>query len=670
MKRRTPPPPAGFAALPPTTIPPLPGEPLPGKLSPRPPVAQRPTPPSLIIGVGPGGQGALKAIQDTLENSYGEIPAPVHLLEVTTGPTHPEDKPDRLVIPSDQLNQRLEALSAAGRPMPAWYPEAKTQRAGSLTQRGTQRLALWLHTQDTRAWLERAIKETVGGGDHVDVYLVTAPGEAEAALLVDLINLLHQQAGEQAVSVAVHGFCILDAPKELPAEQTASFQQNAFAFWRELDRFQLAFDAPYPFDYPDGPALRRGKLIDRLYLLSSVGMQYTYSLTDLQHAIADALLCMLDQFTRPPWLETLRPIDSRLHALQNTLNQPLYSSLGTFTYILPIETLVKLAAVQFANSLMIAQAAPKSIEMREEALRCLEQVRLTSGVANTQLIQEIAQRARAGTDTSVISGLGIKVADFMAPDREKSANLQALKTIYTLFEDYIKRAIPNSREYKAPGYSGRYRDDLPRFFGAVDGVEKQLSELNGFLEQSVAHHNKIFAHMLQEKVASADVFSQLLTETIPCVLSGTQIRSAGRVVAFIEALQELIRPQLASIEATATKFEQESIERERDADKAKEVLQANAETSKEKQPSKWEALIKIIAIITNEGFWGVLSLLLPAFAIWFAVPAVVGFGLGTWDTLRKLFPRQKFLLLEENYKVAKNEHVIALLQARLYRCLG
>ncbi len=675
-------PPEGFPVAPAENFPPFSPSPSPPLLGATALTGRR-TAPALILGLGQAGLDALSVIAATLREAYGNIPETVRLLvvwqeEIPTMPLGVESLP----IPLDEeVNALASRLRVPGDDLPhlrRWFGAPPDEKA---PDRALARLALWPCLKETGTRLSTELRRLSEYQDkNVSLYLIVAPGEAPSALLADLAHLTRQQAQMHKIKLSTFATLILpDAALSTDIEIRAATQRSAFAAWRELDRFQFGFDHPYPFLDGVGVDMKTSsKLFERVYLLSPDrhekplgGLPLEYG---LYPSLADALLCWLDPQGQRAWNEISRAVDARLNQKQHTLNESLYHSLGTFAYVLPMERMVEEAALRLADGLLAAQEAPLAAEMRDAALECLAQTQLSPDIPNTPLIRDLAQRARSGETVLPIASIGFKVAELLATDRTHSTTETALSSLYTLVNDFLVKKVRTSRDYKAERYDGNYGPDTQRFLREVEDVSSQLDSIDPWLKDNTQRQLQIFKVLFREqillgggRVGESRFFARLVEGQIAGMVDQVEVKSAGRVVAFTDAMLDIITVQRAEIDQTAERLERCAEESFAAAQREEENLQARAVDNKEKLPSLGRALLQGFgSVAASDLILGKLSDVFPAFS-WFWIPQFILTVCGPAWSFVSLYKRQSLIEAQKSCRAAKQEKLKANAEARLYR---
>lgn len=661
-------PPTGYAGFPPppsTEWPPLPSRLPPAPLSPVPRGGLPAPAETLVVGLGPAGVAALSVLADTIEEAYGVWPDGIGLLAVNAGPGSPFVHPKvcALEVNPDGAADRT-ALHGEDGLRPDWVRIATEDEAGD---RSRYRLALWARAGEIRRRLVEELHCLSRPDAATTFFMLAAPAEASSALMFDLTHMARSEAEASSRAFAAFACLILDdsfAGADLQAREHA--RRHAFAAWRELDRFQFAFDHPYPFAYPGSPGVRTGMLFERVFLFSpdraSVNLTGLPPQAGLYPAMADTILCHLDRQARRAWEEVGRAADTRRGSRQRQLNEPLYASLGAFAYVLPMESLVEGAALRFAGDLLQAQTAPPPGALMEEVAARLARTAMPDGAPGGEMSHGLSQAARAIPGRSHLASLNAEdLAGLLVANRRNPSTETALGSLRALLGGFIPAAVRTSRdERSAP--DGAYGPDTARLPREVDHIREHLPELDAWLSDCAEAQRMAFAQRM------AHVFSDLLA---PSLSAAEGNYGAARVVGFANDLSSVLAEQREQAQLTCQERERDAASAHRAAEESRAGLLQAARDSVEKCPSAPRALVGglLPAAVGVLGL-GLVGRLAPAFADWLWIPAGLGVVAGVWWSWRKAFPRQRLPEQQAAYLAAEQAALAAGIEARLYRTLA
>lgn len=406
--------------------------------------------PAVIIGLGGTGKWVLTYVKKNLLDTYGgTMPPTVRLLSFDTT----EERSTREGVAQEeevrvgnvQLDNAAEFVYLGGNikqiccdirdkgrypHIGSWLqaktylqqldPDAFEIARGAGQKRPFGRMAVFYDLQKQVAAqltnkIEMAISD-VNSGAVIEIYVVASlAGGTGAGMFIDVAHLVRWMANQKisaAAGFALRGFLALHNTfrKVIRTEQ---IQANAFAAMRELDRFMLVFNQQYPIVYdPTYPRLNtvyNQKLFDNCYLLDA--SREKNPLDDLPPkygvypAIADAITMLLDPSTGNAYQQHYVNVNTRIANTQQRINKPIYSSLGTYQLILPVEDIIKSLTYRFVSELLSRdllnlerqpnEAGEKQDvlgyeeEPLKEARKFLQRTKSASGLLSTNFIQRV-----------------------------------------------------------------------------------------------------------------------------------------------------------------------------------------------------------------------------------------------------------------------------------------
>lgn len=632
---------------------------------------------TIIMSIGDQAVSSLESVAATFQEVYGNTPETIELLAIVSKPDLKTSISDSntLVLPLDDEVFRIEKCLGDSSDelleLKKWF-----NTNSEIEDRGRMRarLSLWVHLPEIRSCFSSLFhKFSRLSGDSLFIYLISSPGDEGSALLPDLAYMVRKESERYDQKLSLQACLILPDSQIYPNDQAKiCAQQFAFSAWRELDRFQLTSSHPYPFlDMDEQPSIG-GKLFERVFLFSSDRAQANLSGINpnlgIYPSIADSILAWSDPQAQQNWNQMARSVDTRLNQRQTEMNETLYNSIGIFSYVLPMERMVEDAALRFTDGLLEAQIPPLASKMHAQALEALEQTNLPTGIPNTRLIRQIAQRAKAINSNPPVDFIGEQVAELITPVRGNPEAETVLSTIHVFMDNYIPRKIPNSREQRDPEWNGSYNSDIPRLINDVSNVRAQLSDFERWLESSRDEQIWLFSRLLIEHIMRPGLFGRLLSESITGVLSQAEVMSAGKVVAFIQAMYEIIEEQRLGVLQAAESAEKKAKQAGSVADQSSNSLLKQAETTKEKLPKFRVALLEgTLAALSNNLITGALAVLFPQFILPLGIIALFGVVISVLWTMRRAFPKQKIPGLQDEFKVKAQDSLTAEIEANLYR---
>ncbi len=578
--------------------------------------------PTLVIGLGEMGQDAIGALRTTLIEAFGETPSQVRWLtilpaqlsaspdvaimflplnpEVARKAIQPDVSPEIQTLLSPEARAELETwlLDNAMTPMP---PPRSSERIMG-------RLAVLVHYSELKDRLQSELKAL--GSATPTIYLIgsLAEGYASGALL-DVAQIVRLQAQKLDLSdYAFHGLMMLpDAHKGIASYSGDQdyLQQAAFAAWREMDRFQSVFDRAFK---PGGQAQRKSKLFDRCYLFSpnrseSSDLTGRSTTETLYPSTADLIIALADSDFRPAWETTAQGVDDRASRQQQQDGNTIYSSLGSFTYVLPVEDLVQLAALRLARELVATQLTGGLPDARRVAIDLLAQPLSSDPASGTALMQDVVQRADLPVEQAQeqMRNMGSGMTALLSPISDNEAQQKTITVLHDLTSDYVVRSVRTSAESGAEEYGA----DTQRFVNEIEQACKQNELLDSYLQACLAKQATIFQRLVGERL------SDILNPPDNNAGSGLM---AGRDL--LQALEAILVHYRQAIDGVAKDISQESKDAHRQFDTLREALQS-ASNSIVRRP-RLDRLL--------------LTRILPASAI------VIGLGLATLAAPTLLLP--------------------------------
>jgi len=357
--------------------------------------------PTVIIGLGGTGKWVLTYVKKNLLDTYGgRIPKTVKLLSFDTT----QEKVSRDGRPQEedahvgdvQLDKseffylggnirqicldirekgsypHIGSWLQAGNYLESLETDAYDIGQGAGQKRPFGRMAIFndLQIQNQNELIIRirkAITDAVAANESqtaVEIYIVASlAGGTGSGMFIDVAHLARWYAEKQSkTGFAVRGFLALQNTfrSVITVDQV---EANAAAAMRELDRFMLIFDQPYPITYnPNFADLRTtyggrtGKLFDNCYLLDAArdripldGIPPKYG---VYPSIADCITMLLDPSTGDTYAQHYKNVNTRIAQVQTQTGQPMYSSLGTYSLILPVEDIITSLTYRFAIEIL------------------------------------------------------------------------------------------------------------------------------------------------------------------------------------------------------------------------------------------------------------------------------------------------------------------------------
>ena len=358
--------------------------------------------PAVIIGLGGTGKWVVTYLKKSLLDTYdGKVPSTIRLLSFDTtsenASKNGESKEEDVRVGDTQLEPGSEFIYLGGNiydicrdirdkngypHIGSWLqakdylsstnPDAFDISGGAGQKRPFGRMSVFYDLQQNIQSkifnkITSAIDEVISANQQkttVEIYVVASlAGGTGAGMFIDIAHLARWFASKRIRSgFAIRGFLALQNTFNTVIN-TNQVQPNAFAAMRELDRFMLVFDKRYPIVYnANNPELdtiyggQLGKLFDSCYLLDASrdtapldGVAPKYG---MYPSIADAITTLLDGSTGETFTQHYVNVANRIGLVQKELNEPIYSSLGTFKLIIPIEDIITSLTYRFAQDIL------------------------------------------------------------------------------------------------------------------------------------------------------------------------------------------------------------------------------------------------------------------------------------------------------------------------------
>ena len=372
--------------------------------------------PAVIIGLGGTGKWVLTYIKKNLLDTYGgKLPATVKLLSFDTtkekkitreGKEQEEDvrvgdvqlDVSEFVYLGGNIREIcLDIRDKGAYPHIGAWLQARTYLEmtetdafdisdGAGQKRPFGRMAVFYNLQaQVESGLVKsigqAITDVIAANERnapIEIYIVASlSGGTGSGMVIDIAHLARLIANRQIrTGFAVRGFLALQNTfrSVLNIDQ---IEANTAAALRELDRFMLVFDQQYPIKYNTNNSTmvttyggQTGKLFDNCYLLDASrdklpldGIKPKYG---VYPSIADSITMLLDTSTGNAYAEHYSNVNTRIGEVQHNIDEPIYSSLGTYSLILPVEDIIDSLSYRFALELLTEYVLQIQVEKRHD----------------------------------------------------------------------------------------------------------------------------------------------------------------------------------------------------------------------------------------------------------------------------------------------------------------
>jgi len=547
--------------------------------------------PAIVIGLGGTGQWVLTYLKKNLLDTYGKVPDTVKLLAFDTTSSKSDasvladkktDEPDEerarvsnvsldvgeFVYLGGSIRKICEEIRNEGKHehISSWlqaeqYLEAFDDDAFEISKGAGQRrpfgrMAVFYDlatgSPQITGKLTQAITDVMNANRNrqpIEFYVITSiAGGTGSGMFIDIAHIARKLAERQGVTFAVRGFIVL--PNTFaPVINTSYILPNAFAAMRELDRFLLVFDKDYPIYYSESRrephtlyhSIYKNKLFDSCYLLDSVRPNLTLQGVRPKEgvfpAVAECITALLDPATGDTFSQHYKNVNNQLAQAQAATNKAMYSSLGTYTYILPVEDIIQRntlkAAIELLRDRLLkieedphderlrvsnAGNAESAQTPREESMNFLKKEKSRENIQNLHLNQQIALVLESGRlqEQDYIAGIadmGIDMLSWILPTSEDDVVSQVSNSIQAIFETSFIAEVPTSRIYKdgTPEAAGRIKQKISQM------REKMLGREDSTGRRSDGELQKGLVVYQQRNV---EQFRKLLTESVHDILNG------------------------------------------------------------------------------------------------------------------------------------------------------
>jgi hypothetical protein len=547
--------------------------------------------PGIVIGLGGTGQWVLTYLKKNLLDTYGKVPDTVKLLAFDTTSSKSDasvladkkaDEPDEerakvskvildvgeFVYLGGNIRKVCEEIRNEGKHehISSWlqaeqYLEAFDYDAFQISKGAGQRrpfgrMAVFYDlatgVPQITGKLTQAITDVMNANRNrqpIEFYVITSiAGGTGSGMFIDIAHIARKLAERQGISFAVRGFIVL--PNTFaPVINTSYILPNAFAAMRELDRFMLVFDKDYPIYYSESyrephtlyHSIYKSKLFDSCYLLDSVRPNLTLQGVRPKEGVfpvvAECITALLDPATGDTFSQHYKNVNNQLAHAQAATNKAMYSSLGTYTYILPVEDIIQRntlkAAIELLRDRLLkieghphderlcvsnAGNAESNQTPREASMSFLKKEMSREYIQNLHINQQIALVLESGRlqeqdYIADIAYMGIDMLGWILPTSQDNMVSQAHNIIQSVFNTSFVAEVPTSRIYKdgTPEAAGRIKQRISQMREKILGREDSTGRRsNGELQKGLAVYQQ----------RNVEQFRKLLIESVHDILNG------------------------------------------------------------------------------------------------------------------------------------------------------
>lgn len=557
--------------------------------------------PAVIIGLGGTGQWALTYIKKNLIDTYGTVPDTVQLLAFDTT----SDKSEASVESEEQEEKARIGDITLGSGEFVYLGGNIRNICEGVARRGEYaHIGSWLDaehylsSQDAAAFeiskgagqrrpfgrmsvfydlmqgnplitgkIEQALTNVSTAAEKkrpVEIYIICSlAGGTGAGMFIDIAHLARVLAEKGKVPHAVRGFIVLQNTFN-PVARINDAQP--FAAMREMDRFMRVFDWDYPIYYTDDPTKRslqtiyRKKLFDNCYLLDARRLTLPLDGVPPRYgvfpSVAECITVLLDPETGNTFDQHYKNVNERLANTQKELRKALYSSLGTYTYVLPVNDIIERNTLKLALELVrdrlvgftrddtgairlsSDQATEYSRSPREEAKEFLRMEQSRSNVRNLVYNQNLALMLEQPLeDLPIIQQMadyGVELLPWLTPTDQDESMVSAGRNIDTVLQTSLLSEIDTARE------SGE------DFYDASNRIIKQIRAKRAALLGGEEAGGKRVAGQFEKGLSeyaerNRERFQELLTERLLLLLNGATDDQVEAKTAKLPYAQDFLR---------------------------------------------------------------------------------------------------------------------------------
>ena len=547
----------------------------------------KPASPAVIIGLGGTGQWVLTYVKKNLIDTYGEVPSIVRLLSFdTTGEkteASVEKGEEHARVGNIQLDRGEEFVYLGGNirniareitqenkhpHISSWFQadiyrgqlddDAYEISKGAGQRRPFGRMAVFYDLtkspSDVLGKIGQAITDVKTHNEknqQVEIYLICSlAGGTGSGMFIDIAHITRQLAESAHVGFAMRAFLVLQNTFESVID-TKPILANSFAAIRELDRFLQVFDRDYPIYYADDKTRKQplnvyhsiydSKLFDNVYLLDARRKDYPLDgakpWLGVFPAASECITALLDPETGDTFAQHYKNVNERLANRQKDMEKALYSSLGTYTYILPvediIETAVHRASIQLIGDYLFSikknsqtgdlkvsseNQSELSEKPRQAVLNFFKDDKFPNGASNIPFFQQMVLTLEGGRldDRQYIEDMalrGLELLSWLMPVEDDKTVNQVSETIQAIIDASVDLEVVTSEIVKDDTHSGadRIKREVREFREKKLGSEEESGRpIPGELQKGLAEY----------ALRNRKRFRRSLAETLEMYLNG------------------------------------------------------------------------------------------------------------------------------------------------------
>ncbi len=541
--------------------------------------------PTLVIGLGGTGRRVLTHLKKNLldagmdewkeqvrllllDNSTDEV---VRGQKVSVEVTGIELNPDEQIIIGSDLKdivRRMANDSNSEPEMQSWFPADEYSRVRSLpdaqmdirsttNQRRPMGRALAFRDiqkgESSKLWqgLHQAM-HALSSGEQVRVLIIGSLGGGfGSATLADVAYLVRRAAmvGGANTAAVITAFLATD---NVFVSHTRSQQLklNMMATLRELGRFLLARGRPFPMTYDRDTSdvtyngFIEWSVFDDVFLFDGQRSQKPLTLVEPERGMfplmADLAQAFIDQGSQ--LMDQVRA-NSRTTAatVQVERGEPVVSTLGAYTYRLPLRDIARGLTIRFAHDLIMLHLTGPEYRSSEVHLSddlCQEEARYPDGLAS--MVEDFLRGTLYGSGEGA-GAVSYYVADLAYGGAPANSALRALSTAEsTKHEAHFRKALthlllqvlngqPSEQDIVQArsgklGYALAFMDEL---HGTLANARERAESVSAQVPQTLREGHKVLEKLIQAELdITKATQTQLMTGS--SILLGSSDESKGQ----------------------------------------------------------------------------------------------------------------------------------------------
>lgn len=502
--------------------------------------------PTIAIGLGGTGQWALTYLKKNLLDTFGEVPSTVKLLgfdttsEKTEASVQTEQSEQRAQVgnvtlgPGEfvylggnirklceeivekNMHPHLRSWLQAKYYLQSTDDDAFEIAKGAGQKRQFGRMAVFYdlsqgeNSSKILGKIQQAFEDVKKANQRrqpVEIYLVASlAGGTGSGMFIDIAHITRKIGERVGDPFAIRGFFVLPNAFN-PVISIQNILPNSFAAVRELNRFMMVFDRDYPMFYADDAlppqevyrGIYKNKLFDTCYILdakrTNLPLDNIRPEFGMFPSVAECLTALLDPAAGNAFDQHYKNVNTTLANAQKEVKKALYSSLGTYTYILPVNDIIERNTQKLVlellrdylckietdakGALVVSANANKETPnpAREEALAFLRMPESNNKTKNIPLANQVVMILESGRTkdpmyADQISKMGIEVLNWLEPVEKDKVIADSIQKV---METSIIADVPNAKVQKDDfhGAADRITRDVTKIFEELLGREEK-----------------------------------------------------------------------------------------------------------------------------------------------------------------------------------------------------